>query len=71
MISFKLEKTDKNLLKKMIRSGMAGHEVVRAMTLILRDKGDTRSEVADTLDITPRTVTNTCSNYDNYALKDL
>ena len=53
----------------MIRSGMAGHEVVRAMTLILRDKGDTRSEVADTLDITPRTVTNTCSNYDNYGLE--
>ena len=56
---FSLKDDDLNKLKKHIRSGAAGHEVVRTMTLILRSNGQTRSDVANVLDITTRTVTNT------------
>jgi len=61
---FELTADDFSAAKKFVRSGAAGHMVVRAMALILRHKGLTRAEAADSLDITPRTVTNICSNYD-------
>ena len=71
---FAVTNEDEIKLKKYLRSGAAGHEVVRAMTLLLKQKGQTRAEIADTLDITPRTVTNTCNNYLEYgfdrAIKD-
>lgn len=60
---FSLKEEDKKYLQVFIRSGSAGHEVIRAMTLLLKHAGQTRAEVASTLDVTPRTVTNTCSNY--------
>ena len=49
---------------------MKGHENIRAITLIFRDLGkQSRAEIADALDITPRTVTNTCQNYNDYGLE--
>ena len=65
---FSLKGEDLLKLNKHVRSGAAGHEVVRAMTLILRNNGQTRSDVANILDITTRTVTNTCNNYINLGL---
>lgn len=66
---FEITANDLLALKKLIRSGAAGHEVIRAMTLLLRHKGQTRAEVADVLDITTRTVTNICSNYSELGYK--
>lgn len=68
MRSFSLKEEDRKNLQAFIRSGGPGHEVVRAMTLILCDSGQTRSEVASVIDITPRTVTNTCNNYDDFGM---
>ncbi len=65
---FFLKDEDLLKLKKHVRSGAPGHEVIRAMTLILRNNGQTRSDVANVLNITTRTVTNTCSNYANLGL---
>lgn len=65
---FCLKEEDLLKLKKHVRSGAPGHEVVRAMTLILRNNGQTRSDVANVLDITTRTVTNTCNNYINHGI---
>lgn len=66
---FSLQEEDKKHLQSFIRSGAPGHEVVRAMTLLLKHGGQTRSEVAFTLDVTPKTVTNTCNNYSNFGLE--
>lgn len=66
---FELAKKDFADAKIITRSVVAGYEVVRAMTLVLRHKGMTRAEVADVLDITPRTVTNTCSTYAEFGLQ--
>ncbi|MCY4644486.1 MAG: IS630 family transposase [Bacteriovoracales bacterium] len=60
---------DRKKLNQFIRSGPKGHENVRAITLLFRDKGQTRVETAATLDLTPQTVTNTCQNYDNFGLE--
>lgn len=69
MNSFFLKEEDKKYLQSFIRSGAAGHEVVRAMTLILKDNGQSRAEIASALDITPRTVTNTCNSYDDHGIE--
>ena len=66
---FSLKEEDKKYLQSFIRSGAAGHEVVRAMTLILKDSGQTRAEVSSALDITPKTVTNTCKHYIDFGLE--
>ena len=66
---FSLKGGDSIKLKNHVRSGAAGHEVVRAMTLILRSNGQTRSDVANVLNITTRTVTNTCNNYIEFGLE--
>ena len=66
---FKLNPKDRLEVQKFIRSGPKGHENIRAITLLLREGKQTRAEVADMLDITPRTVTNTCQNYDNFGLE--
>ena len=68
MAIFKLDSKDKVKLKKLIRSGPKGNENIRAITLILRDAEQTRVEVADILEITSRTVTNTCLNYNEFGL---
>jgi hypothetical protein len=54
---FSLQEEDKKYLQSFIRSGAPGHEVVRAMTLLLNHGGQTRSEVAFTLDVPSKTVT--------------
>lgn len=56
-------------MKKFIRSNPKGNENVRAITLLLRDRGQTRAEIADVLDLTPQTVTNTCQSYDDLGLE--
>ena len=69
MAAFQLKPGDRNELKKFIRSGPKGNENVRAITLLFRDRGQTRAEVADALDLTPQTVTNTCQNYNDLGLE--
>lgn len=69
MAIFQLNSDDRSKLKKFIRSGPKGNENVRAITLLFRDKGQTRAEVADVLDLTPQTVTNTCQNYNDLGLE--
>jgi transposase len=66
---FNLKEEDKKYLQSFIRSGAAGHEVIRAVTLLLKHEGQTRAEVASTLDITPKTVTNTCNNYSDFGIE--
>ena len=66
---FKLKPTDRAGLQKLIRTGLKGHENVRAITLLFRDLGkQSRAEIAEALNITPRTVTNTCHNYNDHGL---
>lgn len=66
---FSLKEEDKKYLQSFIRSGAAGHEVIRAVTLLLKHEGQTRADVASTLDITPKTVTNTCNNYSDFGIE--
>ena len=70
MAMFKLSSGDKGKLQQFILSGPQGHENIRAMTLLLRHNGKlARFEIADILGITPRTVTNTCRNYNDFGLE--
>ena len=52
-----------NKVTEVIKTGGSGRLFSRAMTLKMKDKNYTNIEIADLLDITPRTVINICGNY--------
>lgn len=71
---FELNGADQFFVQEIIKKGVSAREISRAHVLNLRNKGYTIIEVADILDITPRTVINITNNYETggigKALKD-
>lgn len=66
---FSLTKEDQLQVRVTIRRGKSAREINRAHCLNLREKGRTIIEIADTLELTPRTVINICSAYQEYGLE--
>lgn len=60
---FTLKNDDREIIKRLIKTGESARIINRAHALNLRDKGLTIMEVADFLEITPRTVINIANNY--------
>ena len=65
---FGLGEKDSRLVKQLIKTGKSAREISRAHALNLRDKGYSAAEVADILEVTPRTVINITSTYDEFGL---
>jgi transposase len=66
---FELMNEDQIVVKGVIKKGTLAREITRAHVLNLRDKGYAVIEVADILDITPRTVINITNNYEEGGIK--
>ena len=58
-----LSPTDHHRILRTIKSGTDAREICRANALNMRDKGLSVIEIADFLEITPRTVFNICAAY--------
>ena len=65
MNGIKLEEADLSEIKKIIKEGGSGRVVSRAMTLKMKHQNYSNIEVAELLDITPRTVVNISNYYQN------
>jgi len=66
---FILNGTDREQVKYLIKHGDSARIINRAHVLNMRDKGCTPIEVADFLELTPRTVTNITNNYEKHNLE--
>ena len=66
---FSLTKEDQLQVRVTIRRGKDAREINRAHCLNLREKGRTIIEIADTLELTPRTVIDICSTYQERGLE--
>lgn len=71
---FDLKYEDQIIVQGIIKKGRSAREISRAHVLNLKNKGYTVIEVADILELTPRTVINITNNYEDggieKALKD-
>ena len=65
---FNLDEKDSNSVKEVAKKGSSAREINRAHALNLRNKGYSAAEVADILEMTPRTVINITSNYVEFGL---
>lgn len=66
---FELGEKDLVSVLATIKKGTSAREICRAHALNLRNKGYSAAEVADILEITPRTVINITNAYSEYGLK--
>ena len=60
---FEISEEDHVIILSKIRTGTSAREIGRANALNMRDKGYTVIEIADCLELTPRTIINICTNY--------
>lgn len=65
---FNLTPEDQLRIRVTIKIGKSAREINRAHCLNQREKGRTIIEIAENLELTPRTVINTCSAYEQYGL---
>ncbi len=56
-------------IRVLIKTGTSAREINRAHCLNLREKGRTIIEIAETLELTPRTVISICSAYQDHGLE--
>lgn len=66
---FELREKDLKSVLATIKRGTSAREICRAHALNLRNKGYSAAEVADILEITPRTVINITSTYTEFGLE--
>lgn len=66
---FELGEKDLRSVLATIKKGTSAREICRAHALNLRNKGYSAAEVADILEITPRTVINITNNYSELGLE--
>ena len=66
---FYLSDSDSAAVKVIIKTGNSARIINRAHALNMRDKSVTVIEVADFLELTPRTVINITSNYNEGGLQ--
>jgi hypothetical protein len=66
---FSLSKEDQLQVRVTIRTGTVAREINRAHCLNLREKGRTIIEISDTLELTPRTIIDICSTYEERGLE--
>ncbi len=59
-----LSEDSQKIILRTIKEGTNAREIGRAYALNMRDKGFSVIEIADCLEITPRTVINICNNYE-------
>lgn len=60
---FELSANDYAVILQTVKKGTSAREICRANALNMRDKGFTFIDIADCLEITPRTVMNICATY--------
>lgn len=61
---FEIREEDHVTILSQIKTGTSAREINRAHALNMRDKGLTVIEIADFLELTPRTVINICNTYE-------
>ena len=69
MKGFELKKDDLNDVSMKIKRGELGTRTYRAITLKMKHQNYSNMEIADLLDITPRTVINICNYYQKSGLE--
>lgn len=64
-----IEEADAAIIHETIKRGTSAREIGRAYALRMRDKGLSVIEIADYLEITPRTVINICTTYEEMGIE--
>ena len=66
--AFRISNRDRRTIGKIIKKGINGRSVSRALVLKMKDRNHTHAEIANIVEITPRTVINICNLYENNGL---
>lgn len=61
-----LSESDKEQIRSLVKGAESAREINRAYVLNMRDPGFTVIEISASLEITPRTVINICTKYEEY-----
>lgn len=65
---FHISNRDRNIVNEIIKKGREGRSVSRALALKMKDNNHTHAEIANIVEITPRTVINICNLYETNGL---